>query len=288
MKFKFQVYSDLHQEFITNIFKLPQKSDYLILAGDINSCNKSNFKPFFKYVSENWKHVFYVPGNHEYYNRYCTLDKLKKEYKLLLEEFDNVHFLDDDCHFIEIEKIKIKIIGSTLWSHVTDTQSINDFKNIHIGDDIKSKEPSNTQTKELSNTVTKVQIKEQEYITKDVFNTLHQKSVEFITKEIDILDEKEKAIIITHFPPTQNGTSHNIHKTSPQYVKDYFASNILKTFDKHINKDKILCWVYGHTHYSSDMIDAYTGIRLISNQLGYLQEHSIMNMIPDGVFSIEL
>jgi len=30
----------------------------------------------------------------------------------------------------------------------------------------------------------------------------------------------------------------------------------------------IVCWCFGHTHYSSDQI--INGVRLVSNQLGYL------------------
>ena len=51
MTFKFQLFSDLHQEFIINYYKIPPKADYLILAGDIHNISKSNFKLFFNYVS---------------------------------------------------------------------------------------------------------------------------------------------------------------------------------------------------------------------------------------------
>ena len=81
MKFTFQLFSDLHQEFLTNFYKIPPISDYLFLSGDIHNISKSNFKQFIDYISNNWKQVFYVPGNHEYYNRFNSLYELKKHYE---------------------------------------------------------------------------------------------------------------------------------------------------------------------------------------------------------------
>ena len=49
MKFTFQVFSDLHQEFITNFYKIPPKSDYLILAGDIHNINSIHIIHLFEF-----------------------------------------------------------------------------------------------------------------------------------------------------------------------------------------------------------------------------------------------
>lgn len=315
MLFKFQVFSDLHQEYITNIFRLPPKADILFLAGDINRINKKNYKQFFDYVSENWKHVFYVPGNHEYYDKFNNIHILKQEYKLFFSKYNNVHFLDNNTFILNYNNINIKIIGSTLWSKIVTVSNINDFNNITEG--------------------------ENQYITKDTFNKMHDESVSFILKELNkeryiktkienigvigdageisdnssneeilihddkmkiieqlnemkikLVDElnnikQEKIIIMTHFPPSQCNTSSPVHSQEAQCVKDYFASNTLKLLNG-IDKSNILCWIYGHTHYSNDFIDNETGIRLISNQLGYLQEHSRMNMDSLGVFEIEI
>ena len=260
MKFTFQVFSDLHQEFITNFYKIPPKSDYLILAGDIHNINKSNFKMFFDYVSTNWKHVFYVPGNHEYYNRYYDIFYLKQEYKVYFKNYVNIHLLDDNAFSLNFNDINIKIIGSTLWSTVSDIQGINDFK--HITE------------------------KEDQYISKESFNELHNNSVKFLKEQIDSLINNEKIIIVTHFPPIQKNTNSPKHSNEKQHVKDYFSSNILLDF-KNVS-DKISCWIHGHTHYSNDFIDSETGIRVISNQLGYLQELRNTTMKEYGIFEIEL
>ena len=260
MKFIFQVFSDLHQEFITNYFKIPPKADYLILAGDIHNISKVNFKLFFDYVSNNWKHVFYIPGNHEYYNRYETLSELKKKYKLFFKEYINIHLLDDDIFTLNYDIYNIKIIGSTLWSNVQEIEGINDFKNINKN--------------------------QKENISKEQFNELHNNSLNFLKEQTESLDDNEKIIVITHFPPIQKNTSSPKYINEKQYIKDYFSSNILLDFKSIANK--ISCWIHGHTHYSNDFIEPETGIRIISNQLGYLQEFRNTTMKEDGIFEIEL
>lgn len=259
MKFKFQLFSDLHQEFITNFYRIPPKADYLFLAGDIHNINKSNFKLFFDYVSVNWKHVFYIPGNHEYYNNFDDILQLKIKYNSYFENYGNIHLLDDSNYVFVINDIPVKIIGSTLWSYVSQIDGINDFKYI--------KEKSNS------------------YISKELFNELHIKSINYIKEQIQ-LSQNEKIIIMTHFPPIQNNTSSPKYANEKQHIKDYFASNILLDF-KNIS-DKISCWIHGHTHFSNDFIEPDTGIRVISNQLGYLQELKNIKMKEDGVFEIEL
>ena len=265
MKFTFQLFSDLHQEFLTNFYKIPPISDYLFLAGDIHNISKSNFKQFIDYISNNWKQVFYVPGNHEYYNRFDSLYELKKHYELFFQDYTNVHFLDDDISTINYNDKKIIIIGSTLWSNVTKTDGINDFKNILQ--------------------------KSNEYISREEFNILHEKSFKFIKEQVDTIQNvisDEKIIIMTHFPPTPENTTDPKYINEKLYIKQYFAPNILNIF----NSNNIKCWIHGHTHYSNDFIDNDTGIRVLSNQLGYLQEIKQNKYCPkmkeDGLFEIEL
>jgi predicted phosphohydrolase len=297
MKFKFQLFSDLHQEFITNFFKIPPLADYLFLAGDIHKIDKSNFNMFFDYVSKNWKHVFYVPGNHEYYNRYDDIFELKSEYiHYFKNNYNNIHYLDDEYYTLilnnETEKNlvnsvnniandnvkKIVIIGSTLWSFVSNIDGINDFKNIRQSDN---------NYKQKGNKSVKLPIIEENnnLITKETFNELHKNSTEFLNKNLNIF-ENEKIIVVTHFPPVQKNTSSLKHINEKQHVNDYFASNILHNYLQ--KKDNILCWIHGHTHHSNDFIDDVTGIRVISNQLGYLKELKYTNMDVNGMFEIEL
>jgi len=89
-------------------------------------------------------------------------------------------------------------------------------------------------------------------------------------------------LIITHFPPSQINTSHPKYQNQSKYKKDYFASNILNDMS---NTNNIKGWIFGHTHFSNDMI--INNVRLISNQMGYPNEDDI-NMNCSGLYEIKL
>ena len=108
----------------------------------------------------------------------------------------------------------------------------------------------------------------------------------FLKEQIQSSNNNEKIIVVTHFPPIQKNTSSPKYINEKQYIKDYFSSNIL--LDLKNLSNKIYCWIHGHTHYSNDFIEPETGIRVVSNQLGYLQEFKNTTMKEDGIFEIEL
>jgi hypothetical protein len=89
------------------------------------------------------------------------------------------------------------------------------------------------------------------------------------------------------FPPQRLGTSHPKFKNGNHSIKKYFAHP-----DKFLNKfgdlSNILCWISGHTHYSYDLVSE-KGMRLISNQMGYVSEilKNETNFKEDGLFEIE-
>jgi len=70
---KIQYCSDLHLEFAQNTRFLQQNpiepiGDILIRAGDITYWEEEYFNHwFFDYVSDNFKAVYFIPGNHEFY-----------------------------------------------------------------------------------------------------------------------------------------------------------------------------------------------------------------------------
>lgn len=99
----------------------------------------------------------------------------------------------------------------------------------------------------------------------------------------------KKTIIMTHFPPLQEGTSSPAYSIQPLYLKNYFAwNNILKD----LNLKNVSLWLSGHTHWSYDIMyntnNDINNIRLLSNQLGYNHEIGLTNIVQDGVFEINL
>lgn len=114
---KFRVFSDLHLEYngITeHLFELQINNpvDYLILAGDIATLDTLDLlENFFEKL--NYKKIFYVLGNHEYYSK----DKIKNVseiYKNLCDKY-GIILLDNNSYKIN----NIKIVGSTLWSNIS-------------------------------------------------------------------------------------------------------------------------------------------------------------------------
>ena len=76
MNMKIRYFSDLHLEFIKpNIIerilrKIPLGIDEIcILAGDIGNPYQTNYDIFMKFISKHFKKIFYITGNHEYYNK---------------------------------------------------------------------------------------------------------------------------------------------------------------------------------------------------------------------------
>ena len=71
---KVQYASDLHIEFPHNssfLHREPIKpvGEILILAGDVGFWNKETFEDgFFDYIAHHFQQVYYLPGNHEFYN----------------------------------------------------------------------------------------------------------------------------------------------------------------------------------------------------------------------------
>jgi len=146
---KFRLLSDLHLEFrkesvhkiIKKVkeFNVQTPVDYLILAGDItNFKNISLLENFIKSVYDNYKKVFYILGNHEYYGS-------TKDINAMNVYRNTINTLNEKCNdsivLLENEKYDItenfSIFGSTLWTDMSldDYRSIND-RNIFRLDEI--------------------------------------------------------------------------------------------------------------------------------------------------------
>jgi predicted phosphodiesterase len=64
---KFQIISDVHLEFGINdiMEQIPVLSDTICLLGDIGYPDSINYKNFIYELSEKFKNVFVITGNHE-------------------------------------------------------------------------------------------------------------------------------------------------------------------------------------------------------------------------------
>ena len=245
--------SDLHLEFYSpekEVLSIPSHEDdaesTLILAGDIGVISKARtIKPFLLKCADQFKHVIYVAGNHEFYNGCMTngIDVLSEYVKSL----NNVHVLDNRSIFID----GIKIIGSTMW---TDFNK-NDPLIKTMAKSFMSDYELIRHTDKLGNWVR---------ITPDLIYDHHIKAVEFIETELSNSDVD--TVVVTHHMPS----FLSVHsKYAGKQSNFFFASELYDLICKH--KPKV--WVHGHTHDSMDYMIEETNV--VCNPKGYPLSHDL-------------
>lgn len=231
--FPFQFVSDLHLEFRRVLPIIKKEADYLLLAGDIGDPSKSLFTKFFHHVSNTFEKVFYVAGNHEYYN---TQRRTMKETDQLISEkisvFPNVHFLNNQYHDFPY----VRVVGSTLWTDVpNNTPLINDNYRIYVDKD--------------------------ELLSLEKTRDLHRGSVQFLKKTIN--ESPHPVVVLTHHLPSQKMVAPR-YKGSP--YNPHFASSLDDLF-----RPPVKIWVCGHSHgFKEEFIN---GIPCVLNAVGYPLEH---------------
>ena len=260
-KITIQIYSDLHIELMKNFPQINPTSKYLFLVGDICQLNHSLFFKFFDYCALRWEKIFYTPGNHEFYSGKKNYKELNFEYELKFKErYKNIFYLNNNSVSLNDE---IDVYGSVFW---TDSYSgLNDYRDI----------------KQFSE-ITKQNIP----IDYNFIKKMSDQDLKHISEYLN--KSTKKTIIMTHFPPLQEGTTNPVYNSQTHNLKNYFAwNNILKE----LNLTNVRLWLSGHTHWSYDIMynnENSNNIRLISNQLGYTREIGYTNIVQDGVFEINL
>lgn len=238
--FKFQVISDIHSEIKPfNLDTMIPKCDNLFLAGDIGKPGSNEYRKILKHSSTNWKNVFVIAGNHEFYkNSYKkTIEIIEND----VQEYKNIYFLNKNSVILNEYNPNIKIMGCTLWSKIPE----NLYENIenHINDYHLIRDCENNYKK----------------INASYTNKLHENQVEWLTQELN--NSKYKNIVITHHAPSFNNTFDYKYKGK---ITNYAFCTDLENLFKNVE-----IWIFGHTHYNTDIKIENT--RLISNQYGYSQ-----------------
>lgn len=240
---KIQYCSDLHLEFSHNnnyICKNPLSvnGDILILAGDIVPLHDEFFTDsFFSFIADNYKKVFWVPGNHEFYHK--DLSEFSNSYNIELRSNINI------VHNIELKYENIKFVFSTLWSKISSFNEKNIEQSVSDFDCIEKKEKK---------------------IRASDFNKLHNESLSFINKALS--NKENKTVVVTHHLPS-NLCNSNVHNNSP--INEAFCidlTNYIEGCDANF-------WIYGHSHFNQKPLYIGNTI-LLTNQLGYVHcnEHS--------------
>lgn len=236
---KVQYCSDLHLEFPINKQYLkanPIKpaGEILLLAGDIapfNDIEKEN--DFFNFLSDNFEHTYWIPGNHEYYRSDITERTGTFHEKIR----GNVSLLNNTT----IQHKDVWFIFSTLWSKLDLTKewvikkTMADFHLIR---------------------------KNGNKINVDDYNELHDDALTFIKSQLPS-EEGKKTIVISHHIPTFYNYPEKYRHSE---LNSAFATEL---FDL-VEASSVDYWIFGHSH--EVVPDFKIGkTTLTTNQLGYVE-----------------
>lgn len=262
---KFDYGSDLHISYDKDIDKLIDRfplnrSDTLILAGDIvevsilkskgNSIKKNAVK-FLSWLSDNYRTVYYVFGNHEYYD--AELNFAVRNLRDILKKINipNIIILDNEI----VEHGDTVIFGSTMWTGCKNQDPLvmlavqdgmNDYKFIDYVDKTYN---------------------ERRLITIHDTLLLNNKFKNKLTQFIELKTDKKK-IVITHHAPSI--VSIDTHYRSGLLSFGYYD----ELYDVIFESD-IKCWFHGHSHDPSCYRINKT--QVLANPRGYIGYEVLAN-----------
>lgn len=243
---KIQYASDLHLEFKENkqwLLANPIKpmGDVLLLAGDVVLFGLMDSQDdFFDYVSDHFKHCYWLPGNHEYY----YTDLADRSGTLNEKIRSNVSLVNN----VAIETGVVRLVFSTLWTHISPLNQLAIQKGMADFKVIKCNGLP---------------------LTPEDYNEQHHACKDFLENEL--ARKAEKTLVVTHHVPTQLNYPQQYRGS---ILNEGFA---VELFDL-IEPSGVDYWIYGHHHQSIPTFQIGS-TKLLTNQLGYVhhQEHTRFN-----------
>ena len=248
--FRLQYLSDIHLEFhdkknlgrISSEMFVKPVADYLALCGDIGMPERPGMLTFLKFCSENFKEVYWIPGNHEFYN-YGQKKKATVQEKLELCEricdgFKNIHFMNRTVR--QVPGWNLRIAGCTMWTEIRPEDdmkvimSMNDVRQIYKSADTR--------------------------IYPEDIREWHTRDKAWLDGEIArALTAQEDMIVLTHHLP-----SHKlIHPKYEGHPLNFcFAANL-----EQLVRVPVRGWLCGHSHTACEI--QINGITCALNPRGY-------------------
>ncbi|RYF57683.1 MAG: metallophosphoesterase [Cytophagaceae bacterium] len=237
-----QYASDLHLEFPANAAHLLANpiepvGDVLILAGDITSLSyyksRRQEKTFFRTLANQFRQVYYIPGNHEFYR---SLDARLVDQPFQEALHPNVFLLNN----VACTYGGVRFLFSTLWSHIDQE---NEY---HVGSGMADFQLINYHGKRLHPAV----------YSRD----LHGPSLAFLQSELAKPTTIPTVVVTHHLPSLQC-----VH---PRHVGSSLEQGFANDLDKLILDSQPDYWIYGHSHANRPPIQVGK-TQLVSNMLGY-------------------
>lgn len=247
-----RIVSDLHTEFWTPANQLKalrilenvlpsldtDKDSVLILAGDTGSIyyDRITYKTIMASLSERFKEILWIPGNHEYYNG--CLVHAGNDYPEFLKQFPNVH-----CDFKTVIDGQTFLMA-TLWTSFNGADP-----NIMEG------------ARLMMNDYRKINFNERLLLPSDILR-YHEVDLYNLTHELHSAKASGiKPIVITHHAPS-------MYSRHPRYKDDTDMQHLYCNELWNLIMDTTpKLWFHGHVHHAFcyDIGDT----RVISNPYGY-------------------
>lgn len=254
--------SDLHLEFHKAANYVPPflGEDILALPGDIQVgwTKELWFLELLKY-----RHVLYVPGNHEYYGHrnFYTMNHSLRDWTNAINKNAAEHGYKHKLYSLLDESVVIdgvRFIGSTLW---TDYQ----------GEDPYTMDQAHTMLADYR------QIEGQPFmdITSKELLEVHKNSRRFIEKALRHSENLITVVLTHHLPSARSTHPRWVPSPSDPAFKRQTAMNYLFCSDLEEVVMQADYWFHGHTH---DSFDYKVGnCRVVANPRGYPMYGSIEN-----------
>lgn len=211
--------SDLHTEFYDLLslsskllFRIKgNKNQICVCAGDIGNLHtpraKKNYDITMDYLSKNFKQVFVINGNHEYYGSTIEQTDTIMESYFKTRAFPNVAWLNNAT----AEYDGFTFIGTTLWTHVLEgVPEINDTKLI-TG------------------------------LTREAYNANHEKCKAWLRSLVPL---QQKSVIITHHLPLEQLVAPKYRGAA---INPWFHCNMDKFIDNNKSNIACWIYGHTHT-----------------------------------------
>jgi hypothetical protein len=254
-----QYASDLHLDVESPPFHMliEPVAQELALCGDIGKPYTQLYKDFLTWCSKHWAKVYLLAGNHEYFTEdptklYSDVDSQIR--RVCNEAGPNIEFLQNELVFLE--KYKIVIVGSTLWSipdiRIWDKLNVNfigspgnkgEYYTIYKKDEF-SGEPRLFHPSDIT--------------------ALCLQNIAFIRKTLNTtwgsIPEGWRVIVLTHHLPS-------FGLIASEYKNEPMVSTYAVALDDLI-KEPVIAWICGHSHNAK--FERFTsGTLACLNPLGY-------------------
>jgi len=230
-------YSDIHLEIAKDLtVPVETDADLMILAGDIlNMCDPLPLTKFLNGFSEP---VFFVAGNHEYYEGRAMTAERQAFIAWLATTHPNVQFLDDDAVTLN----GVQFFGGTMWTD-------------YAGADAEAMRVAGQRMHDYQ----RITADNGHILLPEDTLPLHDTFVQKFTTWLQTPLEGPRLVITHHAPCLHPQT---VHVNSP-LIPAFNSLNMLPLIDKY-QPDY---WFYGHTHECDRQKIGNT--QMVSNQLGY-------------------